>query len=129
MAVEFKGKIITLATPTTFSSTQQYRVVMQATSAAQTALMPSTVGRLPIGITQDYTSGGGILSVMIDGISKLEHDGTATLGASVGFTSAGLGTAASTGVAEYQIGTCLEAASTASGSFISVHINISRNSS
>lgn len=129
MAFEIKGQIVTFETGTTFSSTQLYRVVAHATSAARTVLFPSSVGAMPLGITQDYTSGGGITSVMLDGISKLEHDGTATVGAGVGFTTAGLGTAYSTGVAAWSIGLCLEAPSTASGSFITVQIDKIRQSS
>lgn len=111
------------------STSKQFYVVKHTTSAATVALT-TAAGERMLGVIQDATSSGGTAAVMLEGITKVAHDGTLDPNDLVMATTAGLATQATTAAGVYQFGLCLEAGSTVSGSYATIwlkHVGPSTN--
>lgn len=100
------------------TTARQYYAVKMSTTADH-ATIPAVRGELCIGVVQDKSSSGGNAAVMIYGITKAAHDGTVTPGVTICASSNGLLTTSST-AGRYDMGLCLAAGSTVSGTLITM---------
>lgn len=102
------------------SSTAKQYYLVKHTTTAETVTLTTAAGERFIGVVQDAASSGATVAVMLQGISKVAHDGTLTPGALFQCSTAGLATAATTEAGVYRMGTCIAAGSTTSGTICTV---------